>query len=307
MKPLCAFLVSCLVAGSAAFADGPARKVLVIGIDGCRPDALAAAKTPHLKSLIERGTYCVDTQILAPRDTPGDTVSGPGWSNLLTGVWPDKHGVIDNSFKGSKYDEFPHFFTRIKRGIPQSRTGSFSTWLPIKDRILSGADVGKNFPETDPKNLEQYVTGDADAAKACAEFITETDPTAAMLYLGQVDESGHRFGFHPKIKEYVAAIERVDGHIGVVLSAIEARPNLAKESWLIIVCTDHGGVGLNHGGGRKIPEIRDVFLIVSGPAAKRQRLEEPTYQVDVVATTLTHLGLTLEPEWKLDGKPVGLK
>lgn len=296
-----------LLVTSSAWADGPARKVLVIGIDGCRPDALAAANTPNLQKLIKQGTYCVDTQILAPRETPGDTVSGPGWSNILTGVWPDKHGVIDNSFKGSNYTEYPHYFARIKERWPAAVTGSFTTWPPIQQKILSQADVGRSFPEADAKKLEDYLVGDAQATTACAEFITEHDPTAVMLYLGQVDETGHKYGFHPKVPEYVRAIETVDGLIGEVLTAVEQRPNLAKESWLVIVCTDHGGVGLGHGGGRKTPEIRDTFLIISGPAAKPQRYEEPTYQVDVVATALTHLGIGLDPAWKLDGKPVGLK
>lgn len=290
-----------------AYADGPVKKVLVIGIDGCRPDALAAANTPHLKRLIDRGTYCVDTQILADRETPGDTVSGPGWSNILTGVWPDKHGVIDNSFKGSNYDAYPHYFARIKQRRPEAVTGSFTTWPPIKDKILSAADVSRGFPEADAKKLDDYLIGDVQAAEACAEFITEKDPTAVMLYLGQVDETGHKHGFHPKVKEYVKAIETVDALIGTVLTAIEKRPQLAQEDWLVIVCTDHGGVGLNHGGGRKTPEIRDVFLIVSGASAKRQRYEEPTSQVDVVATALAHLGIELDPQWKLDGKVVGLR
>jgi predicted AlkP superfamily pyrophosphatase or phosphodiesterase len=307
MKSKWLVFVGLLCVAATVWADGPARKVLVIGIDGCRPDAIAAANVPNLKKLMDRGTYCVDTQILAPRETPGDTVSGPGWSNLLTGVWPDKHGVIDNSFKGSNYAEFPHFFVRIKQKVPESLTASFSTWPPVKEKILSGADVAKNFPESGPKNLDDYVAGDAQAAQACAELIAKRDPTAVVLYLGQVDETGHRYGFHPKVKEYVNAIETVDGLIGDVLAAIDGRPNLAKESWLVIVCTDHGGVGLGHGGGRKTPEIRDVFLIVSGLAAKGQRHDEPTYQVDVVATVLTHLGIALDPAWKLDGKPVGLK
>ena len=31
------------------------KKVLIIGIDGCRPDALLKAKTPHLEELIRHG------------------------------------------------------------------------------------------------------------------------------------------------------------------------------------------------------------------------------------------------------------
>lgn len=294
------------VPNAATAAEPPASRVLFIGIDGCRPDALAAAKTPQLKRLIERGTYCVDTQILADRETPGDTVSGPGWSNLLTGVWPDKHGVIDNSFKGSNYAAYPHFFQRIKEVRPQAVTGSFTTWPPLVERVLAGANVGRGFPEGGAKSLADYQRGDTEAADACAEFIKTADPTAVMLYLGQVDETGHKYGFHPEVPQYTAAIETVDELIGRVITAMEARPQFEQENWLVIVGTDHGGIGLGHGGGRQTPEVRDVFLIISGKSAVRQRYTKPTYQVDVVATALTHLGIRLDPAWGLDGKPVGL-
>ena len=33
------------------------RKVLMIGIDGCRPDALNLANTPNIDSLIDNGAY----------------------------------------------------------------------------------------------------------------------------------------------------------------------------------------------------------------------------------------------------------
>jgi predicted AlkP superfamily pyrophosphatase or phosphodiesterase len=307
MKRLLVLTLGIWCAGSALAAEGTVKKVLVIGIDGCRPDAIVAAHTPHHDKLSERGTYCVDAQILAPRETQGDTVSGPGWSNILTGVWPDKHGVIDNSFRGSNYGDYPHFFTRIKQVRPEAVTGSFSDWGPIKDKILSGADVASAFPEGGAKGLEEYLIGDVQAADACAKFIADKDPTAVMIYLGQVDESGHRHGFHPKVPQYVTAIETVDGLIGKLIAAVESRPKFDQEDWLVVVCTDHGGVGLGHGGGRKTPEIRDVFLIFSGPSVIQQRTEEPSYQVDVVATALTHLGIKLDPAWKLDGKAIGLK
>ena len=53
--------------------------------------------------------------------------------------------------------------------------------------------------------------------------------------------------------------------------------------------------------------MRTTFLIVSGPSARRGKFDDPTYQVDVVATALAHLRVTPREEWKLDGKAVGLK
>uniref|UniRef100_A0A7C4LLH9 Nucleotide pyrophosphatase n=1 Tax=Schlesneria paludicola TaxID=360056 RepID=A0A7C4LLH9_9PLAN len=287
-----------------AAADEPARKVLFIGIDGCRWDAVQAARTPHLDRLVEDGFLALGTDIIAPRETPGDTVSGPGWSNLLCGVWPDKHGVIDNSFKGANYQRYPHVFARIKEVNPRAVTASFSDWAPIHTKILSAAD--EVFTE-DARGAAEYAAADARAVDACCTLLQRKHPDVVMLYQGQVDETGHAHGFHPTVAEYRQAIERVDAHIGRVLETIRMRPTFAAEDWLVLVATDHGGVGLNHGGGRQMEEIRKTFLIVSGPSALRGRTEAPTYQVDVVATALAHLRIVPRPEWELDGRPVGLK
>ncbi|HUS39634.1 MAG TPA: hypothetical protein VMX74_09300 [Pirellulales bacterium] len=58
-------------------------------------------------------------------------------------------------------------------------------------------------------------------------------------------------------------------------------------------------VAFYHDGGQA--------LIVSGPSAKRGKIEGPTFLVDVPVTALHHLGVEIDPAWKLDGHPVGLK
>jgi len=301
------FLVAVLLCGSNSSGEDR-RHVLIIGIDGCRPDALAAADTPHLDALIENGTYFDGTDIVSPdRKNPANTISGPGWSNLLCGVWPDKHGVLDNKFTEPKYDQFPHFFARLKEVRPEAKTISFSDWKPIRDHITRGGDLVFDFsPQADVKGHSGYETGDAASTAAFVELLGKDDPTAVVLYLGQVDENGHAHGFHPSVPQYRHAIERVDGHIGRALQAIAGRPNAKTEDWLIIVCTDHGGTGTDHGGGHKNWDIRRTFMIVSGKNAKKGRSEEPTWQVDVVPTALTHLGVEIKPEWGLDGQAIGL-
>ena len=63
------------------------KKVLLIGLDGVRVDILAQAHTPNIDALIANGTFSGEAQTRPP------TVSGPGWSSMLTGVWGDKHKV----------------------------------------------------------------------------------------------------------------------------------------------------------------------------------------------------------------------
>jgi arylsulfatase A-like enzyme len=128
---------------------------------------------------------------------------------------------------------------------------------------------------------------------------------ADFLQFDDVDEAGHRYGFHPDVSEYVRAIERTDGHVGRVLKAVRGRETYDREDWLILVSTDHGGAGKGH--GHNTPEERTIFLIVNGPSASPGVIEPPPGVVDVAATALTHLGVPLDSRWGLDGKPVGLK
>jgi predicted AlkP superfamily pyrophosphatase or phosphodiesterase len=103
MKMKTIFLASLV---SVSFLSGQNKKLLFIGIDGCRPDALSQAQTPNMDALINNGLFINDA-LCSINGQP--TVSGPGWSTMITGVWYDKHGVSDNSFSGSNYDEYPPF------------------------------------------------------------------------------------------------------------------------------------------------------------------------------------------------------
>ena len=87
------------------------KKVLFIGIDGCRADALEVADTPNIDNLIQNGLY--ENEAICSINGQA-TYSGPGWSSMIAGVWMNKHGVYDNSFNGSNYDEYPPFTTLLE-------------------------------------------------------------------------------------------------------------------------------------------------------------------------------------------------
>jgi predicted AlkP superfamily pyrophosphatase or phosphodiesterase len=281
-----------------------AKKVLYLGIDGCRFDSIEKAETPNLDALMKSGIKSDHCLILGERYQKNDTISGPGWSSIYTGVWADKHGVQDNTFKGSNYKDYPHFFQRIREAQPKARLASFVTWTPIQKFIVSAADVNEADEDVIRRN---YAISDTAAAAKAVKELAENDPTVVCYYIGNVDETGHKFGFHPSVPQYIAAIEEADKHVGEVLAAVKARKTYAQEQWLIVVTSDHGGKGTSHSSGHKIPEIYNSFLIVSGDAAQRGDFAEQVYLVDAVPTMLTFLGVKIDPEWNLDGKGVGLK
>ncbi len=98
------------------------KKVLLIGIDGIRVDILEQAATPNLDALAAGGAFSADAR------TRPITVSGPGWSSMLTGVWMEKHGVESNDFTGNHYAEYPDFLTRIEQVRPDLSTYAVIHW-----------------------------------------------------------------------------------------------------------------------------------------------------------------------------------
>ena len=80
-----------------------AKKVLVIGIDGCRSDVLEGANTPNIDNLIDDGIFSPDAL------NDDITISGPGWSAILCGVWSNKHGVVNNNLMAVTMKISHHF------------------------------------------------------------------------------------------------------------------------------------------------------------------------------------------------------
>ena len=287
-------------------AEPLARKVLLIGIDGVRPDALEAAYTPHLDRLVRYGAFARDTQILGEGYRLSDTVSAVGWSSILTGVWADKHGVHDRDFKGANFGKYPDFLRRLKQVRPAAQTAAFISWPAIAQHIITSADVVRVFDATH-QSLAGYLEADRQVAVAARRHLAERDPDALFVYFVSPDIAGHHNGFDPGVSEYRRAIEVVDGLTGMILRAIEARRTFSEEAWLVLVTSDHGGKGTHHRKGHQDKDVLTVFLIVSGSAAWPGEIKSPTYIVDAPVTALTHLGVEIDNAWGLDGKPVGLR
>ena len=112
------------------------KKVLIVGIDGARPDAILEAETPVIDSLMLNGAYSFSAKT--------DTISSSGicWTGMLTGVWNNKHKVVSNAYKNPNTEAYPHFFQRLKEYNQKLKT-LFSKMQKAKeaDRTLFGVIV----------------------------------------------------------------------------------------------------------------------------------------------------------------------
>jgi predicted AlkP superfamily pyrophosphatase or phosphodiesterase len=270
-------------------------KVLVVGMDGLRHDVLVKADAPALQRLLAHGVH--GTALLPYGVAPGQrqpgtaaTDSGPGWSTIATGVWPEKHGVLDNTFAGSRFDRWPDFLTRAQAA--GRATAAYLSW-----RELAGA-FGPRIARrvvTDG-DTDTYRAMDAHGASLVVPWFADHD--LVFVYFGETDEVAHDAG--PFDPAYAAALARQDAYLGRFLDVLDASP----DSWTVIVTTDHGHRDLGGHGGVSHEE-RTTFVIVDDLAGPGPgiRLDEARI-VDVAPTALQRLGLVADPSWDLDGAAI---
>ena len=80
------------------------QKLLLIGVDGVRLDIVRKENhAPNINRILNNGSSAEMTM-----EVP--TISGPGWSSILTGTTHAQHGVQDNTFRGNRLYECPDFF-----------------------------------------------------------------------------------------------------------------------------------------------------------------------------------------------------
>jgi predicted AlkP superfamily pyrophosphatase or phosphodiesterase len=279
--------------------SAPAKKVLLIGLDGVRPDVMAAAHTPNLDSLAAAGVF-------TDRARTGDpTVSGPGWSSMLIGVWPDKHDVHGNNFEGNAYAEYPDFLTRLERIDSTYGTYAVIDWPPLGTTadggpLLTGAIDRLDVVDGDSLG---YRTADSLSVVRALDALARPDLDAAFVYLGDIDVVGHEYG--SLSPEYRESIEWADQRVGDLLAALRRRPTYADEDWLVLVATDHGRTDAGGHGGTSDAE-RTIFFLASGPSVDAGAQLADVGIVDVAVTALAHLGVAIDPAWGLDGRAVGL-
>ncbi|MFD8598011.1 alkaline phosphatase family protein [Kitasatospora sp. NPDC059646] len=263
-------------------------KTLVIGLDGTRYDRLLAADAPNLKALMASGTTATSDLYANPL---APTLSGPGWSTVATGVWPDKHKVLDNAFTGARFDLYPDFASRLEAADPGNSTLVIGSWNPITANVFNGA-VDLRVPESE---------NDARTASDAADFLAHGNPDAVFLHFDEVDEAGHAYG--GASSQYLAAIHGVDGLVGQVTAALKSRPTYASEDWLVVLTTDHGHTDAGGHGGNSANE-RQTWMVLNGRGHQAGAHRYDVKPVDIAPTVLKHQGAPIDPAWGLDGTPV---
>lgn len=195
--------VALSVAGPPAAATGPQKtRVYVVVIDGLRPDEVALM--PFLSSLAAQGSYYREARSVMVAETIPNHVA------MVTGVYPDRSGVVANDFPDTRSDtvrgnEDPallradSMFTLVERQCPQLVTAAVTSKDYLyramqHDRTGDGkADVDSNFANVDDPSFIPGLglTPDERTIAEATRVSRKLDPDFLFVNLGSVDRVGH--------------------------------------------------------------------------------------------------------------------
>jgi predicted AlkP superfamily pyrophosphatase or phosphodiesterase len=291
------FLAVMLSLTCRAFAQ-PARpipgiqKVLIVSIDGLRPDLALRADTPTIHQLIKDGSFTFWAR------TTAESVTLPSHTSMLTGVTPVRHTIqwnMDLPLEHPIYPAFPTLFELAKTaGYTTAMAAGKSKFIALdKPGTLDWCFI----PRVDTK------CEDPEVAEQALKILREHKPDVLFVHFPSVDNVGHAIGW--ATDEQLLVISQADNCLGQLLSAYDDL-NLANQT-LVIVTADHGGAGRSHGPDD--PRSRHIPWIVRGPGI-RKGLDLTTYgdltidTEDTFCTACYCLGLHESLARPLDGKPV---
>jgi arylsulfatase A-like enzyme len=222
-------------------------RVLIVSVDGLRGDVMLRAKAPAIRALLARGcftTYARTTDV---------AVTLPSHVSMLTGVPPEKHGIVwnnDRPIDHARYPAWPTLFELAKEA------GYTTAMVAGKSKLKALERPGTLSWSFVP---DRAVIEDDTVADTAALWIGRYRPQVLFVHLPGVDSAGHQFGWGSP--EQIAAVEAADACIGRVIDAV--RNQSVLDSTLVIVTSDHGGAGRSHGADD--PRSRYIPWIAAGP------------------------------------------
>ncbi|MFQ5611414.1 MAG: alkaline phosphatase family protein [Anaerolineae bacterium] len=254
--------------------------VLIISIDGLRPDALDRAQTPVLDSLRAQGVYCPFAQTIKI------SVTLPSHASMLGGMVPEKHGIL----WGLPYIGWPGMNGPTLFNV--AHEAGLSTAMVFGKEKLNYLVLSNSVDK-----LFGVDAHDPEVKERAVEFIQAGLPDVMFVHFPDTDRVGHEYGWMSD--NQLHAVTYVDGLIGDILAALEGGGYL--ESTLLIVTSDHGGHGFGHGDDS--PVDRTIPWLAVGPGVPRgEILYRPINTYDTAATVLHALELPIPEIW--DGQPV---
>ncbi|MEX2178772.1 MAG: alkaline phosphatase family protein [Gemmatimonadaceae bacterium] len=254
--------------------------VVVISVDGLRPDAIAKFDATTLRRLMREGRHSLTAQTISNSKTL------PSHTSMLTGVEEDVHGITWNSDRTGEFG-----YVKVPTVFGLATDAGFTT----------AAFFSKpKFHHVAPPGTVHHVRGPAGGVipwnsgktiDMLADYLSEATPNLLFVHLADADFAGHNFGWMGWW--YGMAVRESDNAVARVLALADKA--FGRGGYTVIVTSDHGGHGKSH--GTTDPLDMTIPWIVWGAGVRPGGELSGIRTMDTAATALWLLNIATPRDW----------
>lgn len=270
--------------------DNSVRHIVIIGIDGLSINGVNNADTPVLDRLMAQGAYTLTARAVLP------TSSSSNWKTMVSASTPPLHGVTSNSWEPDDFtlppaatgleDIYPTLFGELRLQQAEAKIAAVYAWGGF-GRLI----------ERSALDYDMGGRNDEESTRLAAEYLVTERPELMFVHLDHVDHVGHAEGH--KTAAFYEAVRDADALVGQLIDAAETAGIMDKT--VIIISSDHGGIGYGH-GGESLDELEIPFIVYGAGIEPGYNIREYVNVQDVAATAAYLLSMEPHPSWM--GKPI---
>lgn len=278
--------------------------VLMVSLDGFRWDYPEMYKTPFLDSLASVGVKAKSLQPSYPSKT------FPNHYAMATGLYPDHHGIVHNTFYDPEKDRSYSIPDRAAV-LDGSFYGGEPIWVTAEKQGVKSASYFWVGSETEIKGVKPSISKIYDGSHGYKDRIDSVmkwlslpyveRPHLNLLYFDEPDAVGHRFG--PVSPETGSTVQSLDSLMHYLFNKVKKLD--IRDSLNLIITSDHGMAEISPG--------KKIILKNHLPQKWIKRIKggNPVYNIEAVVgysdsilkklSAIGHLNV-----WKSDNIPDSL-
>ena len=259
--------------------------IVVISVDGLRPDAIDRFGARTISRLKRDGSVAERAQTILPSKTL------PSHTSMLTGEDVDEHGIAWNS---NETDDHGHVAVPTVFALARThgfRTAAFFSKGKFNHLEVPGSLDYSQAPNGNGKWSAERTAGDVE------RYLATERPNLLFVHFGEPDYAGHLWGWMSWF--YGRGVRRADNGVTRILAAADRA--FGEGNYTVILTADHGGHGRTHGS--KDPRDTTIPWITWGEGVRgATTVTGQVRTMDTAGTALWLLGVAA-PEG-LAGTPV---
>lgn len=250
------------------------EKVILISIDGMRPDGLLSCGHPFVNEMMKIASYSLTAQTVMP------SVTLPCHMSMFHSVTPERHGITTNIYIPLARP-LNGLFEQLK--VSGKSNAMFYGWEQLRDVSRPASLMfSEYFNARIADATDAYLT---DSALRCIE---KNHPEFVFLYMAETDEKGgHDFGW------------MTDEYLGCIYAAIENVKRVYEavgDEYTIVVTSDHGGHARSHGSD--CPEDMTIPIFFIGKRFTPGKILSDVSILDITPTIADVMEVESVREWE---------